>query len=167
MELVRVRFRDCACPGTPHHGKDGTDDGDVAQLRPFLSFEGGAAAWAAIADAVTAGKMTGPHLVQYLGPPYLRYGVVGWNLVDGEGQPVAFSPEAALELPFQDAYALVDKADDLYTAAVTAPLGLPTASSLPTGKTNGSSSTSAIPRSSSKRRSQSKSSSSAPASRPA
>ena len=35
-ENVPVRFRDCACPGTPH------EDGDIAELRPYLDYLGGA-----------------------------------------------------------------------------------------------------------------------------
>jgi hypothetical protein len=41
-DLIPVRFRDCSCPGTPH------PDGDVAELRPYLDFAGGAEALAAV-----------------------------------------------------------------------------------------------------------------------
>jgi porin len=39
-----VRFRDCTCPGTPHDGRDGADDGDIVYLRPVLGFAAGAEA---------------------------------------------------------------------------------------------------------------------------
>lgn len=164
MDPVSVRFRDCACPGTPH------PDGDVAYLRPHLNFTGGVAVvglfsspeWQAAAAALDQVQLTG-----LVGPVYLLHGMVGWNLLDADGQPVPFSAAEAVDsLPFGDALELVDKADDLYGQAVLGPLARRTANSSPSGPTNGSSSTSPTPSSSPKRRSRSARSSAATASTP-
>lgn len=162
MELVSVRFRDCACPGAPH------PDGDVAYLRPHLNFAGGVAVVAALqqgSEAAAAGDMT--TLTGILGPVYLLHGMSGWNLLDADGEPVPFDAIRAVdELPFGDAFELVDKADDLYGKAVLGPLAKRTANSSPSGPMNGSSATSPTRKSSSARRSRSARSSSATATRP-
>lgn len=112
MDLVPVRFRDCSCPGTPH------PDGDVAMLRPYLDYPGGAEALAAIAksDGTEGG------IAQFIGPVYIRRGVVSWNVLDDDGKPVPVTPEALDALRWEDAYELADKADDLYGGQVLAPL---------------------------------------------
>jgi hypothetical protein len=128
MDPVSVRFRDCACPGTPHNGKDGADDGDIAYLRPFLDFPSGAEAAVAFDKALESatwdakGLLTGiPQLYEFTGPVYIRRGVTGWNLIDEDG-PIECTPEAVLALPYQDAYTIADRGDDLYREQVTAPL---------------------------------------------
>ena len=143
---IPVRFRDCACPGTPHDGVDGADDGDIAYLRPFLDFPGGAEAAVAFDKALETatwdaqGFLTGiPRLYECTGPVYLRRGVTGWNLLDENG-PVDCTPEAVLALPYQDAYAIADRGDDLYREQVTAPLVRRTQASSSNTRTNGSTS---------------------------
>lgn len=111
MELVPVRFRDCSCPGTPH------PDGDIAELRPYLDYPGGAEALAAIGalgDDVA-------RFAEVLGPIFIRRGVVEWNVVDEDG-PVPVTREALEALRWEDAYELADRADDLYGGQVLAPL---------------------------------------------
>lgn len=159
--MERVRFRDCSCPGTPHDGLDGRDDGDYAFLRPALNFEGGAAAF----RAIRAAQGNVERLSELVGPIYLRFGVTGWNLVDGDGAPVPVDPDYLVnELPYQDAFALVDKADDLYGSSVLAPLAKRIAAFSNAGRT-GDTSTSATRRPSPARRSRSARSSTARASR--
>jgi hypothetical protein len=158
---VSVRFRDCACPGTPHNGKDGADDGDIAYLRPFLDFPSGAEAAVAFDKALATatwgpdGLLTGiPRLFEFTGPVYIRRGVTGWNLLDDDG-PVECTPEAVLALPYQDAYTIADRGDDLYRDQVTAPLVRQISASSSSTRTNGSTSrtrsTPRRPRSPSKR----------------
>ncbi len=92
-----VRFRDCACPGTPHDGLDGHDDGDIAVLRPFLDYAGGAEASAAFNRAVRTAELDDegnvkdlPQFAELVGPVYLRRGIVSWNVLDEHGPvPVA------------------------------------------------------------------------------
>jgi hypothetical protein len=166
MELVSVRFRDCACPGTPHTGTDGADDGDIARFRPHLNYVGGVALVAAFqAGQVAAATGDIEGLATYVGPAYLRHGMVGWNLLDAEGNPVPFDAAKAVdELPFGDALGLVERADDLYGKAVLDPLAQRTANSSRRGRTNGNSQTSEIPTSSPRRPSRSARSSRAKAS---
>ena len=124
MDLVRVRFRDCRCPGTPHDGADGRDDGDYADLRPHLNFQAGAEAYSAFAQ-LGDGKTSPTQLAEYLGPVYLRRGVVDWNLLDGDGgSPVPFSnPRQWRSCRTKRRSISVDRADDLYTKGVVRPFG--------------------------------------------
>lgn len=127
-DLVSVRFRDCSCPGTPHA------DGDIAELRPYLDYPGGAEALAAIQSA---GGDTN-RFAELLGPVFIRRGVMAWNLLDADGDPVPVTPEALNALRWEDAYELADRADDLYGAQVLAPLVKRMAVSSPTGRTGAS-----------------------------
>jgi len=127
-DLIPVRFRDCSCPGTPH------PDGDVAELRPFLDYPGGAEALAAIQKA---GDDT-DRFAELLGPVFIRRGVVSWNLLDAEGEPVPVTREALDGLRWEDAYELADRADDIYGAQVLAPLVRRMSNSSKNGRTSGS-----------------------------
>lgn len=129
METIAVRFRDCSCPGTPH------PDGDVAQLRPYLDYPGGAEALAGIASL--DGDMA--RMAQVVGPIFIRRGVVAWNVVDDDG-PVPVTPEALDALRWEDAYELADRADDIYGGQVLAPLVKRQAASTKAGRTGGSTS---------------------------
>jgi hypothetical protein len=127
-DLVPVRFRDCSCPGTPH------PDGDVAELRPYLDYPGGAEALAAIqsvADDVA-------RFAEVLGPIFIRRGVVAWNLLDEDGEPVPVTNDALDALRWEDAYELADKADDIYGGQVLAPLVRRMSKPSKAGPTNGS-----------------------------
>jgi hypothetical protein len=123
---IAVRFRDCSCPGSPH------PDGDVAYLRPYLDYPGGAEALAAL--RAIADKPS--RVAEVLGPIFIRRGVVSWNVVDEDGDPVPVTSEALDELRWEDAYELADRADDLYGGQVLAPLVKKTNESMKTGRTN-------------------------------
>lgn len=128
MDLVPVRFRDCSCPGTPH------PDGDFAYLRPFLDYAGGAEALRVIRDS--GGDAS--RFDELLGPVFIRRGVVEWNLLDAQGDPVPVTAEAVDALRWEDAYELADRADDLYGGQVLAPLVKRMSASSRTGLTGGS-----------------------------
>jgi hypothetical protein len=127
-DTVPVRFRDCSCPGTPH------PDGDVAELRPFLDYAGGAEALAAIQSVADDTA----RFAEVLGPVFIRRGVVGWNLLDDDGDPVPVTREALDALRWEDAYELADKADDLYGGQVLAPLVKRMSASSKNGRTSAS-----------------------------
>lgn len=133
METVPVRFRDCSCPGSPH------PDGDIAELRPFMDYAGGAEMLAAVTiindDGTSVFRPT-VEWPQHIGPVYIRRGVVGWNVVDDDG-PVPVHP-AVDELRWEDAYELADRADDLYGGQVLAPLVKRVFALTKAGRTNGS-----------------------------
>ena len=117
-ETIPVRFRDCACPGSPH------PDGDVAELRPYLDYPGGAEALQSVTDVDEDGNSTLADVREWpqrIGPVFIRRGVVAWNVVDDDG-PVPVTREALEALPWEDAYELADRADDLYGGQVLAPL---------------------------------------------
>ena len=110
MELVIVRARDCACPGTPH------EEGDTVSLLAKLSLSGGLAAQADIIAAAGDGST----LAQRWLVTYVRHGAVAWNLVDDDG-PVPFDVDAILA-DYAFALPVADRADDLYSAAIIDPL---------------------------------------------
>ena len=101
MELVIVRARDCACPGTPH------EEGDTVSLLAKLSLSGGLAAQADI--IASAGD--GSTLAQRWLVTYVRHGAVAWNLTDDDG-PVPFDVDAILA-DYAFALPVADRADDL------------------------------------------------------
>lgn len=138
-EPVEVRFSDCRCPGSPH------PDGDVAYLRPFLDYAGGA-------EALRAMRQAGGDVERFdelVGPVYIRRGMLGWNRVDEDGEPVPLPDDPSTDLPYDEAYWLANRADDLYGGSVLAPLVKQLEMSSPTGRT--ASSTSASRRSRSTR----------------
>jgi hypothetical protein len=110
------RFRDCACPGTPHDGKDGHDDGDTVTFRDRLSFAAGVEA----VRLIFAGS--GDPSAMSAMPVYLREGPLAWNLVDARGEAVPLTADALEALPFADQYEIGDQGDTLYSADVIAPL---------------------------------------------
>lgn len=108
MDLTQ-RFRDCACPGTPHV------KGDTVTFPARLSFDQNVAAVAAIFNGEGDPQVTKAWAV-YLHAP------VAWNLVDEEGDPVPLTREALDALPFEDQYEIADRGDDIYQGTVLAPL---------------------------------------------
>lgn len=114
--MSTFRFRDCACAGTPHDGKDGRDDGDIVTFRSRLSFSAGVAALRLIFSGDGD-----PAAVNAL-PVYLLEGPESWNLVDGGGRPVELTSEALEALPFADQYEIGDHGDTLYGGEVVGPL---------------------------------------------
>lgn len=135
MEGQVVRFRDCACPGTPH------PEGDTVTLRPYLGFTAGAEALRILIAA--SGDQT--FLDETLGPVYLREGPLEWNVLDESG-PVPMDVES---LPYEEAVVIVDAADQLYSERVMRPLLQRLNESSPAGRTG---TTSATRRSSQKAR---------------
>lgn len=127
-EPTSVRVRDCACPGTPH------PDGDVVYLAPKLSLAGGLAADFDIRKAAGDGTF----LAQLWQVTFVRYGAIGWNLVDEDG-PVDFDVNALLE-DYTLARPVAEAADDLYGEAVMRPLVARLKATSPRGRTNGSTS---------------------------
>lgn len=128
MSTVPVRVRGCACPGSPHDGQDGREDGDVVYLAPFLSLAGGLAAED---DIQKAGRpvATDPTLLEIDADvlrqrwllTYVRHGPVGWNLLDAAGDPVPLDVEVLLA-DYRIGQPVADVAADLYSEAVTSPL---------------------------------------------
>lgn len=103
------RFRDCACPGTPH------SEGDTVTFRERLPFAAGVKALRLIfAD----GEPSAANAM----PVYLTEGPEDWNLLDERGKPVPLTPEALEALPFADQYEIGDQGDTLYSGEVVAPL---------------------------------------------
>jgi hypothetical protein len=121
--MTPVRFRDCACPGTPH------PNGDTVTFKPRLSFDENVAALSAIFSGDGVGNANKAWGV------YLRHGVVAWNLLDDEGKPVPLTSEALEALPFEDQFEIGDRGDDVYAAVVLAPLRRRTNSSSESGPT--------------------------------
>lgn len=132
MSNVEVRARDCACPGTPH------EDGDLVYLLPTLGIEGGLEAEAQLLDAIRKFPITEKMSKaaeaeategrsRYLRPKwfstFLRYGAVGWNLVDDNG-PRPFDVDVLIG-DYSLARMPGDTAADLYGASVLAPFQSP------------------------------------------
>lgn len=122
-----VRFRDCACPGTPH------PNGDTVTFKPKLSFDENVAAIAAIFGG------EGPSASSKAWGVYLRAGPIAWNLVDEELEPVPLTREALEALPFEDQFEIGDLADDVYGETVLAPFLRRMRTSSESGPTTGSS----------------------------
>ncbi len=112
-EPVAVRIGDCECPDAPH------TEGDMAHLRPRLTPPAGIAATTLINEATDAIKLN-----VELGMLFLTDGLLRWDLLDDEGDPVpcdgdtlrggAISWDETL-LP------IADRAAELYTESVLRP----------------------------------------------
>lgn len=135
-EPIAVRVRDCACPDAPH------TDGDVVYLRPVLSLAGGLEALTVMRKAVVGpdGTVDADALAPLLSPLYVRHGAVGWNFVGMDG-PLPFDVNVLLA-DYSLAYPVAERADDLYSAAVLAPLLARLPKSSRNGQTVGSTSAS-------------------------
>lgn len=105
-----VKFRDCACPGTPH------PNGDTVTFRDQLSF----AANASAVGMIFSGEGTPMSINAW--SVYLFEGPTAWNLLDEDGEAVPLDRAALEALPFEDQYEIADKGDDVYGATVLAPL---------------------------------------------
>ena len=114
---VSVSIGGCLCPGTPHAE-------DLVYLAPSLSAAGGMAAQGAIADASTDdGTVDGVALQELLWRVYRDHGVIGWNLLDDDGDPVPLSRDNKdRALPYSKGGRKVgDAADELYLEDVLTP----------------------------------------------
>lgn len=109
---IEVRVRDCTCPGTPH------PEGDVVYLAPKLSMRAGMAA-AAIAEGTNSIE-----IANGLADVYLRFGVLGWNLLDDDGRARVFTPAGVeAEFPYGEGGAEISEAcDGLYAQDIIRPL---------------------------------------------
>ena len=115
-DLVEVRARDCACPGTPH------PDGDVVYMLPRLPLDAGLEA----AFIWETNKSNARAVFREWLTVFVRYCAKGWNLTDDvDGVQVArpFNVTALLE-DASFGLAVASWAGDRYTEAVTSPLGL-------------------------------------------
>lgn len=113
---IPVPLGECRCPGTPHAG------GDVAWLLPRLSFEGGAAADHAVLSFDFAERPGRNREFEVaLGVAYLKHQVRGWNLVDEEGKQRPYDAAELLSDWFR-ARPVAEKADELYSEGLLAPL---------------------------------------------
>lgn len=132
QDPVEVRLDACYCPNTPH-------EADIVYLAPSLSMAGGMAAQAAIAD----GFADQIRLQELLAQVWVRFGVVGWNLVDEDGADLPLNAETiSAALPYGKGGRLVaERADDLYAEDILAPLVARLRNTSRSGRTNGSTST--------------------------
>lgn len=143
MELVPVRVRDCACPGTPH------EEGDVVLLTPTLGLIAGLEAQRentrAINDAVVEVLGRSPtdadieamqsdenalaervsvvmnEMLQIRWVPvFIRGGAVGWNFLDDDGL-IPFDVDVLLA-DYSLGRPVADAASELYQDALMRPL---------------------------------------------
>lgn len=130
-EPVEVRLDGCYCPGTPH-------EVDLVYLAPQLPMAGGMAAQSAINDGLDDSLL----LQALLAEVWVRFGVVGWNLLDDVGADVPLNAaNIKAALPFGKGGALVaERADELYAQDILAPLVARLPSTSRRGLTNGSTS---------------------------
>lgn len=122
----------CQCPGQPHAQ-------DETYLLPRLTFDGGAAAEAVINRHLSLSPMDTDALGRDLVRAYLTHQVAGWNLVTEDGTPLPYDP-ALLLSDWETALAVGDRADDLYSEVLLAPLRVAVQKSLPAGPTGPSTS---------------------------
>lgn len=131
----------CQCPGTPH-------EQDEVHLLPRLTFDGGAAGNAVLqrwaAGLVSDDPKAREAFERDLSVVYLTHQVAGWNLVDDSGKPIPYSPDMLLS-DYGTARAVADRADDLYSEALLAPLAAAVSTSSPAGRTAGATSRSRPP----------------------
>lgn len=132
---VEVRLEACYCPGSPH-------EADLVFLAPQLSMAGGMAAQSAISEGITDARL----LQEMLAAIWIRHGVIGWNLVDEDGDPLPTDPATVnAALPYGKGGRLVaERADELYAEDILAPLVQRLKTTSQRGRTGDS--TSATPR---------------------
>lgn len=109
-ELVPVRVSECRCEGAPH------PDGDVVYLFPTLTFDGGAAATAALREGVGT-----PDLDRVLGRAYLEHQTAGWNVIDDEGKAVPLDRSVLLS-DWNLGRPVAERADEMYSEDLLRPL---------------------------------------------
>lgn len=122
---IPVRVRDCACPGTPH-----ADTGDLVYLAPHLDIDGGVEAERDLVESQGNER----ELTKRWLRTFIRYGAIGWNLTDAEGEAVPFEVDVILS-DWALARPLGDVASDLYTESITAPFVAAQRKRSPTGPT--------------------------------
>lgn len=136
MTDIEVRVRDCTCPGEPH------PEGDVVYMRPTLPLAGGLEAEHDYSQALAAviaeagpkpiggwseevreqmSRDVSERLRRRWLATYVRYGAIGWNFLDDDGDPVPFDVDAILD-DYGLAQPVAEKGDELYGETVTRPL---------------------------------------------
>lgn len=115
----------CGCPGSPHAA-------DEVYLLPTLSYDGGSAADAALKRMLGSGDSEA--VTREVVRAYLTHQVAGWNLVDADGAAVPYDP-ALLLSDWTAALVVGDRADDLYSEVLLAPLREAASTSSPAGPT--------------------------------
>lgn len=110
---VVVPIGPCGCEGTPH-------DEDEVYLARHLSMTGGMAAQAAISES----EGDAIRLQELLARIWIGHGIVGWNLVDADGDPLPVNAANVSDrLPYgKGGMAVAERADDLYAEDILAPL---------------------------------------------
>jgi hypothetical protein len=135
---VEVQIK-CICPGSPH-------EQDTIYLRPKLGLSGGVALQGLLLRMIKEAPDTGIDadlLGGFMSEGYLVNGIVGWTLVDENGQPVPVTPQTITEKllgDFEVAEPIASLADSLYYEPVLSPLLSKLRSSLQSSPTNSSTS---------------------------
>lgn len=128
-----IPVRVCECPDGTH------PEGDLVYLAPALSLEGGLQA-----RYEHATSADGEELFRRWLRTFVRFGAVGWNFHDEQGEPVPFDvdvllADSTLGLPVADA------ASDLYLDGVIGPLAKGSPKTSPGGPNGNSTSTRRTP----------------------
>lgn len=132
----------CPCPGAPH-------DGDTVYLRPEPGLIGGVLIQRKFVE-LSVGGLEKDEVFASLIETFVRHGVDSATFTDESGEPLDRDQAIAVILSkFSLGSVVADKADDLYSNELLRPLVERASKSLPTSRTNGS--TSRSRRSSTKR----------------
>jgi hypothetical protein len=122
----------CPCSGTPH------PDGDTVTLRdkPTLMMGTTALGWAG--QQATDSKPTSGEISEM----FLRLGILSWTYLEDDGTPKPVTDETLDWLldDYELAYPVAEKAAELYTEVIFAPLLKQISNSSRTGRTNASTS---------------------------
>lgn len=122
----------CPCPGTPH------PDGDTVTLRdkPTLMMGTTALGWAG-QQASDGAPSTG-----HISEVYLTDGILSWTFVEEDGSPKPVNDETLRWLldDYALAYPVAEKAAEVYTDIIFAPLLAQISNSSRTGRTGASTS---------------------------
>lgn len=104
----------CPCPGTPH------PDGDTVTLRDKPTLEMGTTSLGWASQQASDGKPTTGHISVL----YVREGILSWTFLeeDGTHKPVNAETLDWFVDDFALAYPVAEKAAELYTDAIFAPL---------------------------------------------
>lgn len=131
-QAVEVNIGGCRCHGDPRPHPDG----DVVYLRPKPDLAMGLAATSALRQA---GNLIGDNEAA-LYSVFVRYGVIGWNVLGPDGQTLPVTHDAILDrLGWEEGGAIVaTRAVALYRDKVLDPLLLMNSAPRPPTPVNGS-----------------------------
>jgi hypothetical protein len=132
-QVVIVSCRECLCSGAP-----GAHERDEVYLTPEPSLRLGLVAQLRITEAVRRNEngveFDNEKATLDLFDAFIRYGAVGWNLLDEDGEERPFDVEAVLG-DMSLGMPTADRASELYLKKVTDPLARKLAATSPTGPT--------------------------------